>query len=144
MCIEQISSELRICPCGCGQSFPIFSGSLRYNPEQIALFKAAHMQHCDSGPHIWLLIGSGPWFNGDERDCWVTLHLWVKEAEVITRIEDPNESPFWPSHSDEERYLTREEVLSQDGGKEWAINRRLDFEKHHEETAAFINETARA
>ena len=102
------------------------------------------MQHCSSGPHVWMLFGSGPWFQGDKRNCWVTLHLWATETDVVTRIEDPSESPFWPSHPESERYLTRDEVLSQEGGKEWAIERRLDFERHHDETSAFLNASAQA
>jgi hypothetical protein len=115
---------------------------MRYGPDQTVLFKAAHMQHFSSGPHVWVLFGSGPWFEGDQRDCWVTLHLWATETDVVTRIEDPSESPFWASHQESERYLTREEVLSREGGKEWVIGRRLDFVSHHNMTNAFLGSLA--
>lgn len=117
---------------------PVSQGQLRYGPDQIAYFSVAHMEHCDSGPHVWLMLGSGPWFSGDTRNCWVTLHLYTDDENVVTRIEDPDESPFWKWPRDDARYLTRAEVLSQEGGKEWAINRRLDFEKHHQPTEAFL------
>lgn len=138
MRIEQLTSENRTCPCGCGQVFPVFLGRLKYGDEHEFRFKAAHLTHGDSGSHVWLLLGSGPWFENDKRNCWVTMHLYSDNENTITRIEDPEESPFWPSHDEGERYLTRLEVMSQDGGKEWAINRRLDFEDHHEPTAAFL------
>lgn len=138
MCIQSITSEDRICPCGCEQRFPVYSGRLQYGPDREAAFSVAHMHHGDSGPHVWLLLGSGPWFAGDDRNCWVTLHLFTDEENVITRIEDPSKSPFlhWEDRAD--RYLTREEVLSQEGGKDWAIDRRLDLENHHAATAEFL------
>lgn len=138
MCIETISESQKTCPCGCEQVFPAFTGTLRYGPEQIVAFRAGHLR--DPGPHLWLQLGSGPWFEDDGRDCWVTLHLWVDGTEVKTSISDPAKSPFWPEHSDKERYLSREEVLSREGGKEWAIARRLDFEEHHKPTERFLNE----
>lgn len=140
MCIETIFESSRNCPCGCGQVFPVFTGRLRYGAEDEVTFKAAHLNHCESGPHLWLLLGSGPWFEGDARNCWVTLHVWVDDKNVKTSITDPTESPFWLERTDKERYLTRDEVLSQKGGKEWAIERRLDFEEHHKPTERFINE----
>ena len=144
MCIESIASEDRICPCGCGQQFPVYSGRLKYGPGHEAYFAVAHMEHCDSGPHVWFLLGSGPWFDGDTRNCWVTMHLFTDEENVITRIEDPQKSPFWHWQDSSDRYLTRDEVLSQEGGKDWAINRRLDFENHHPATAQFLRGDERA
>jgi len=121
--------------------FPVFWGTLRYKPDYQVKFIAAHLAHCDSGPHVWLLLGSGPWFQGDDRNCWVTMHLYVDDDEnLVTRIEDPEESPLWPSRDRAYRYLLREEVLAQDGAKEWAIGRRLDFEKHHALTVQFLRQ----
>ena len=137
--IRDVSSETRKCPCGCGQMFPVFWGSLWYKPDYEVKFIAAHLEHCDSGPHVWFLLGSGPWFQGDDRNCWVTMHLYVDDDEnLVTRIEDPEESPLWPSLNQSYRYLLREEVLAQDGAKEWAIGRRLDFENHHAPTGEFL------
>lgn len=138
MCIDRVSRVNRICPCGCEQSIPVFWGELQYGPDRRVAFAAAHMEHCDNGPHVWLLLGSGPWFADDERNCWVTMHLYTDEDNVVTRIEDPEESPFWRWERRQDRYLTREEVLSHEGGKEWAIDRRLDFEEHHVATADFL------
>lgn len=137
--IGEVISETRQCPCGCGQLFPVFWGNLRYNPAYEVKFVAGHLVHGDSGPHVWLLLGSGPWFEGDERNCWVTMHLYVDDDEnLVTRIEDPEESPFWASRNRVYRYLSREEVLAQNEAKEWAIGRRLDFENHHSPTGQFL------
>ena len=137
--IGDVISETRQCLCGCGQVFPVFWGNLRYNTDYEVKFVAAHLVHRDSGPHVWFLLGSGPWFQGDDRNCWVTMHLYVDDdGNVVTRIEDPEESPLWPSRNQAYRYLSREEVLAQDGAKEWAIGRRLDFENHHSPTEQFL------
>jgi hypothetical protein len=141
--IGDVISETQQCPCGCGQVFPVFFGSLRYNPDYELKFVAAHLVHCDSDPHVWFLLGSGPWFQGDDRNCWVTMHLYVDDdGNVVTRIEDPEESPLWPSRNQAYRYLSREEVLAQNGAKEWAIGRRLDFENHHSPTGQFLRQWA--
>ncbi len=138
MCIENLTLEDRICPCGCGQSVPVYLGQLRYGPDNHAGFAVTHMEHCESGPHVWFMLRSGPWVAGDDRDCWVTMHLYTDNDNVVTRIEDPDKSPFWRWEKRTDRYLTREEVLSQEGGKDWAIDRRLDFEAHHQPTVHFL------
>ena len=120
--------------------FPVFFGTLRYSGDYEVVFVAAHLVHGDSGPHVWFMLGSGPWFE-DARNCWVTMHLYIDDDDnVVTRIEDPEESPLWPSRNREFRYLSREEVLAKDGAKEWAIGRRLDFENHHSPTEQFLRQ----
>ena len=139
--IREVRSKTWLCPCGTGHEFQVFWGSLRYSPDYEVKFVAAHLEHSDSGPHVWFLLGSGPWVQGDDRNCWVTMHLYLDDQEnVITRIEDPEESPLWSSRNLEYRYLTREEVLAQNGAKEWAIGRRLDFEYHHLPTKQFLRQ----
>jgi len=118
--------------------FPVFEGRLRYDGDHFVKFKAGHLAHCETGPHLWLLLYSGPWFEGDDRNCWTTLHVWVADGNVQTSIADPDESPFWPTRSESHRYLRREEVLSQPGGKGWAIDRRLEFEESHPPTRRFL------
>jgi hypothetical protein len=67
------------------------------------------------------------------------MHLYLDDdGNVVTRIEDPEQSPLWPSRNQAHRYLSREEVLAQNGAKEWAIGRRLDFENHHSPTGQFL------
>src|SRR5262245_6402014 len=55
--IGDVISEPRECPCGCGQVVPVFWGNLRYNPDYEVKFVAAHLVHCDSGPHVWFRTG---------------------------------------------------------------------------------------
>lgn len=139
MCIEPIELEMRVCPCGCEQPVPVYIGTLHYGEENFVNFTVTHMEQCSSGPHVWLMLGSGSWFADDDRNCWVTLHLYSDKENIITRVSDPKDSPFWRWKVDDDRYLSRDEVLAQDGGKEWAIERRLDFEEHHSATAQFLH-----
>ena len=144
MAIEFINTERRLCPCGCGQQFPVFTGNLDYGSDKFVVFQAAHLSHKDSGPHVWLQFRNGPWSESDTRDSWTTLHLWMEDGRVLTSIRDPDESPFWHTRSTKFRYLTREEVLAKGGAKEWAIARRLEFVKQHQATSDFLDERSGA
>ena len=122
----------------------MYIGNMQYGDMGRIAFQVAHLEHCDSGPHVWLMVGSGPWFDNDDRDCWVTLHLWQEDNEVKTSISDPQMSPFWASAEPKNRYLLREEVLAQPGGREWAIDRRLEFVNLHLPTDKFVNGSSEA
>jgi len=111
---------------------------LRYGLDNLLAFHAAHLSHEDGGPHLWLLLGSGPWFSDHPRACWLTLHTWIAEDKVIAKVEEPDNSPFSESDCYGERCLTRNEVLSKQGGLEWAIERRDDFVRHHQPSKAFL------
>jgi hypothetical protein len=125
MKLEGISEKSVPCPCGCGNNMALFTGMLLYGQDNRVAVMAAHFAHCPDGPSMWLQLGSGAWFAGDGRDCWTTLHMWVRDKEVVTRIEEPQDSPFWVNRDESSRYLTRDEVLSRQGGRDWAIDRRL-------------------
>lgn len=138
MGINHLKAESFECQCGCRNVFPLFTGMLRYGAGSEVAFRVAHLSHEDSGPHLWLLLGSGPWFQDDSRGCWVTLHSWVSSENVIAKVEEPEQSPFTEQHAFEERRLSREEVLSQNGGLEWAIERREDLLRLHPESSRFL------
>ena len=142
MAIEGTSAELRTCRCGCAQVFPLFTGLLRYEADSTVAFRAAHLFH--SGPHLWLLLGSGAWLKNDSRGCWVTLHTWLADGNVIARIEEPQESPFSDADVFGERRLSRAEVLAQEGALNWAIERRDDLVQLHEPTRNFLNRAVAA
>jgi hypothetical protein len=92
-----------------------------------------------SGPHVWLLLGSGAWFKDDSRGCWVTLHTWIVDGKVTGKIEEPRESPFSDADVFGERRLSRAEVLAQEGALDWSIGRRDDLVQTHEPTRNFLN-----
>ncbi len=142
MCVEQSSASKEVCPCGCGRLYSAFEGRLTFGDGHYTLFKAAHMSHAENDPHVWLSFRTGSWLSDEQRDCWVAAHIWTDDGQVITRVTDATDSPFWRGGSDEFRLLTREEVQSQPGGVDWVIARRLQFVENHPTTHAFLNETA--
>ena len=134
---ETLGTVQRNCPCGCEQMYPVYWGRMTYGAYGEFVFAVAHLRHRNGGPHAWLQLGSGPWFD-DDRPCLITLHVYVDDSNILTSIQDPQESPFWPPPDAGPRLLTRAEVLSREGGKEWAVARRLDLERHHPPTAQFL------
>ena len=110
------------CPCGCGKEFSRHTGFLHYDAESLAAYRVALMQEVEGDPHLWVLLGSGPWFEDDERGCWLTLHSWLTpDGRLASRIEDPEDSPFSNEDAFEDRLLTRDEVFTQGGAAEWAF-----------------------
>jgi hypothetical protein len=136
--LKRLKAETLTCTCGCGNVFPLYSGLLSYGSGNEVAFRAAHLSHQDSGPHLWLLLGSGPWFQDDARGCWLTLHSWIASEGVVAKVEEPVRSPFTARHAFEERRLSREEVLAQDGALEWAIERREELLQLHPESSRFL------
>jgi len=133
-----VKASTIVCTCGCGRTYPLYSGLLGYGSGSQVAFRAAHFSHPTQTQHLWLLLGSGSWFAGDERGCWLILDSWINDAELIARIEDSDHSPFKSADIFDERFLTRAEVLAQTGALEWAIERRDDIVREHEETGRFI------
>jgi hypothetical protein len=136
--IEESTGEVRSCPCGCGQEARLLSGRLNYESSRYAVFRTILLKCSEGGPHVWSLLGAGPWFEGDNRDCWLTLHTWVKDDNLITQVENPEDSPFPKLFEFRERLLTREEVFSQAGGKEWAFEVHDSLQTEHDEISTFI------
>jgi len=125
------------CRCGCGRTYPLYSGLLEYGSGSEVAFRAGHFWHPAQTHHLWLLLGSGPWFADDARGCWLILDSWIHDAELIARVEDPESSPFESEHIFDERFLTRSEVLARAGALEWAIGRRDELIQLHTQTRRF-------
>ena len=142
--IERGKFEERSCPCGCGQSFKFLSGYLNYEASHRAAFRTCLLQCKTNGPHVWSQLKTGPWIESDARDCWTTLHTWVHKENLITRVEDPENSPFSNTHEINERLLTRQEVLDQAGGKEWASAIHDILTSEHDPISSFILELTSA
>ena len=127
------------CPCGCGKEFPCHTGLLHYDGDSHAVYRALLMRESQEDPHLWVLLGTGPWFEGDERGCWLTLHSWVtSDGSLTTRIEDPGSSPFTPQDAFDERLLERDEVLGRSGASEWAFRCSDLLVDKHPAVSAFV------
>ena len=138
--IATIRSEEFPCPCGCGLAYPFFSGMLRYGETREVAFRFAHFHqhHAGATKHLWLLLGSGPWFEDDPRGCWLVLDSRIDGDNFIARVCNCSDSPFSSQDIFDERFLTREEVLSRKGAMQWAIDRRDDLVTLHKPTREFI------
>jgi len=123
---EVVRIEQRTCDCGCAQPYPSHVGLLRYGASE-TVFEAALMHGEAKQPHLWVLLGTGPWFDDDSRDCWLTVHAWLDDGNILTSIADPSGSPFTDEDACGGRWLSREDVLAQEGALEWAIARRLQL-----------------
>ena len=135
--IEKYESIKKICPCGCGNEYTCLKGKLIYDDSNL-LFLAALMEHCKN-KHIWFAFITGPWIDNDNRDCVITIHTVRDEDKIGTNVEDPEESPW---HKDEIlndfRFLNKEEVGRQQGGKEWAYRSFDALMANHEDISGFL------
>lgn len=132
-----LDSEIA-CRCGCERRYRVCSGLMRYGDEGRVAFRLAHFDEAQGTRHLWLLLGSGAWFEDDARGCWLVLDSWVAEDRLIGRVTDANDSPFQSADIFDERFLTREEVLSRSGALEWAIARRDELIELHPDTRRFV------
>ena len=97
------------------------------------------MQETEGEPHLWLLIGTGPWFEDDSRGCWVAMHSWLADdGTVSVGIVDPDESPFCNQDVFDERLLTRDEVFERPHASDWAFHCHDRLLENHPEVTAFM------
>jgi hypothetical protein len=136
--LSPVQTSTIACKCGCGRTYPLYTGMVGYGSESEVAFRAAHFSHPAQTKHLWLLLGSGPWFADDERGCWLILDSWINNSDLIARVEDRDRSPFQSEDIFHERFLTRSEVMTQEGAVDWEIERRDDLLREHEETRRFI------
>ncbi|HSY65959.1 MAG TPA: hypothetical protein VK829_15280 [Terriglobales bacterium] len=118
--------------------YPLYSGILRYGRDNEVALRAAHLSHAAGTRHLWLLLGSGPWYQDDARGCWVVLDSWVLSGDLIARVQSYTDSPFRTEHIFGERFLSRDEVLAKAGALDWAIERRDELISLHEQTKTFL------
>ena len=138
MPLSDLKSTKHDCPCGCGNGIDILEGRYEYQTGSNAIFRSA-LFPCKRGePHVWTQLGTGPWIEGDARDCWITLHTWADSENLSTNIAEHSESPFKVLFETKERTLTREEVFAQPGGKEWAFEVNDALNANHQAISEFL------
>lgn len=126
------------CRCGCGRSYPFYSGWLDYGESSALAFRAAHFAHSEQAANLWLLLGTGPCSSDDDTGCWAILKIWVEDDDLILRVEDVENSPFDQGDIFGEKFLRRDEVLGKDGVLEWAVKRRDDILEVHVPSNEFL------
>ena len=126
------------CPCGCKRTFPRHTGMVHYSDSGEAVYRAHLLEETEGDPHLWLLLGTGSWLEDEPLGSWITVHSWTGNGQVIARIEDPEKSPFTSEDAFDERLLSREEVFSQQGGKEWVFRCHDLIVENHPEVSGFL------
>jgi hypothetical protein len=138
MPFSNLKSTEHACPCGCGSNIDIVEGRYEYQESCNVVFRSA-LFPCKSGEqHVWTQLGSGPWNEGDSRDCWITLHTWADSENLSTNLAEHSDSPFIVLFETKERTLTREEVFAQPGGKEWAFEVNDALNTKHQAISGFL------
>jgi hypothetical protein len=111
---------------------------LHYSSTGEAVFRVHLLEKTAGEPHLWVLLGTGSWIPSETRGSWITVHSWVTDGELISRIEDPEDSPFSDADAFDERRLRRDEVFAQTGGPEWVFKCHDLIVEHHPAVKHFL------
>lgn len=119
--IKVFSDASIACACGCQQTYPARTGLLDKDDGYQSLFMIALMKHNDVR-NVWAVVGSGPWFAGDPRDCFASIVAWRSDDQIACALKDESPWHAYPLFAQNVgRILTRDEVLAQPGGKAWVF-----------------------
>ena len=92
--------------------------------------------------HVWISFITGEWPETGHEDCYVTSHIWSNEEGRIMKIEDSLSSPFTSGEIYDCYPVTREQVLAQEGAKEWFIRTYLELFENDKEIGAYVEQHA--
>ncbi len=133
-----LSTTSHPCPCGCGSSLQLVQGGFEYGDNSNVAFRTALLDCQALGPHVFTQLGSGAWDGKSPGTWWTTLHTWIDDSNLVTRVVDPAESPLARELAPEGLLLSRAEVLAQGGAREWACEVAGEISVHHEAISSFI------
>lgn len=111
---------------------------LHYSETGNAVFRAHLLEETAGDPQLWVLIGTGSWLPSETKGSWIAVRSWVADNELISRIQDPEDSPFSDADAFDERRLRRDEVSNQTGGPEWVFKCHDLIVEHHPAVKHFI------
>ena len=92
--------------------------------------------------HVWISFITGEWPKTGHEDCYVTSHIWSNEEGRIMRIEDSSSSPFTSDEIYDCYPVTRDQVLAQEGAKDWFIRTYLALFECDNEIQSYIEQHA--
>ena len=133
--IKTESRKEKECPCGCGRSVPYLSGTIEQGNSKS--FFWAYLLEDGDGPHLWLMLHSGPW-DGFSRDCAAVIHAYPEKGELKCFLSDQPESPWKNIDIEQLHFLTREEILLRPNGKSWVFRVHDYFVDNQNEVNAFL------
>ncbi|MCC2616337.1 MULTISPECIES: hypothetical protein [Alteromonadales] len=116
----------------------IIRGVFNYADGSNTIFCVGLIEHQDDR-HVWVSFITGEWPGTNEEDCFVTSHVWLTPDNRIMRIEDSSSSPFDAEEVFDCFPVTREQVLAQDGAKDWFINTYLALFECDKEIGGYID-----
>ena len=93
-----------------------------------------------SGPNMWLMLHTGPW-EGYKKDCAVIIHSVVDGEGITSFIKNHSDSPWKEVSIKELHFLTRDEVLAQEGAKYWVFETYEHFSEGVEEVDSFLRKS---
>jgi hypothetical protein len=125
------------CPCGCERKVPLITGVIE--TEGACPFFRAYLMNDGSGANMWLMLHTGPW-EGFQKDCAVIIHSVVEDEGITSNLKSQSASPWKEVSIEELHFLSRKEVLAQDGAKDWVFETYEYFSKGVEEVDSFLRE----
>ena len=139
--IENRSETSRKCNCSEDHEIKIINGIFHYSGENHVCAAIALIEHFGQ-KHIWVSPITGEWPGTGHEDCYVTSHIWTSDSEKMMHIEDSLASPFTSSEIFDFYPVTREQVLAQEGAKEWFIDTYLALFESDKEIGGFLDQHA--
>lgn len=135
--IESRKELLRKCNCGEDHEIKIILGIFHYGEVNNVVFSVALIEHSKER-HVWVSFITGEWPETNHDDCYVTSHIWANSEGRVMEIEDSSSSPFEEKDVFESFPVTREQVLAQEGAKEWFIKTYLSLFEIDKEIGRYI------
>ena len=135
--IENKKESFRKCNCGKDHDIKIIHGRFHYSEENHVGIVVALIEH-EEDRHVWVSFITGEWPRTNHDDCYVTAHIWANPEGRVMEIKDSSSSPFFENEVYECYPVTREQVLAQEGAKEWFINTYLLLFEIDEEIGGYI------
>ena len=136
MSVITTKRQVEDCPCGCQRQVPHLFGEIRRDSSSL-VFRAYLMQDTKDKPNLWLMLVTGPW-GDDPRDCAIVVQAISEPKGVRAYLTEQKQSPWKDIRIEELRFLNRDEVLLQDGGKDWVFNIFDHFIEEQDEVQAFL------
>lgn len=137
--IDTRKESFRKCNCGKDHEIKIIHGMFYYAEGNEVAFCVALIEHSNER-HIWVSFITGEWPETNHDDCFVTSHIWSNSKGRVMEIKDSSSSPFEEKDIFGSYPVTREQVLSQEGAKEWLINTYLSLFEVDKEIGGYIEQ----
>lgn len=123
------------CPCGCERKVPLLVGSIE--AELMSPSFRVYLMDDGTGPNMWMMLHTGSWHDY-ECDCAIIIHSVLGEDGITSYLEEQSDSPWKKIDIPELHFLSRDEVINQEGGKEWVFETFNYFLDNQAEVHEFL------